>query len=739
MSLLYSRPGMLDQTQGAEIQPMWSPAQRARIEAEWHGLRRSFAFHPFVRVTPVAGEPPSEFEVKYSIQTLGSDSNGELTYLDHCVLFIAVPANFPHGPPVLRSAVSLFHPNATGDSIVLTPAWNPATTSLTDVVTRCGQLLAYQVLDPSAVVNPAAMDWVQHYSHLIPTDPNAILAPDADGEPLERILRAGGTALEEFRAKLLAMSAAILEDAPGTSAEAVARLGGEISQAIGLFFDPDIPQEMRDLGAELDAWARSMRAEKTVWDDLRALFSHLRKASAAIDDLEHANDSLRSTLEALEKLVTTGPADEPEQTLALLPDITALDPIAIRLAKAIRQADEGKARLAGALSAMATSTIAPVGSPGGLLHKWIGEQVVRGVLDAGALRDSSVDVLASIDRSLTRARIEHASLQHLATWAAFADLVRRGNQLSQRLTELGAAGIQACFVNGSGPYQFEEPLKAGEVLLVARQSGPATIEIFDARNLSLLGKGSRLVKLKLPQDTSVRTTEDANALRVLFDYLLQRGSHELSAINKATPPAYVDPATWAVKFSNALSQPNAVQTAAAVYQRASQRWMALYADLTELAQFKERLATHYLLERHCEFVPAILTANEKAKASLAAANEKLATIASKSSRDGETDQPLVPPQFVQENADALSKRTKAEKDLAKARRLLTKVTAELRARLTAPGALGRAGVPKLKLLVIESATADALSSRLTDDRINERVQKLEALLKTKLFSTGELA
>src|SRR5688572_994324 len=196
----------------------WSPAQLVRLQSEWDRLRRGFAFHPTVRVTPTAGDPPSEYQVEYRLRTLIVDAAGQLAYADTVNITLTLPPQFPHAPPVLRPGVAIFHPNVSGDHILLSPPWHAGSGSLVDVVVRCGQMLALQFYDPVVIYNAAAMQWVTQYPHLVPLDPGAELAPGAEGGPGERIARAAGETLDRCAAQLTEMSLGILDGAPGTSA-----------------------------------------------------------------------------------------------------------------------------------------------------------------------------------------------------------------------------------------------------------------------------------------------------------------------------------------------------------------------------------------------------------------------------------------------------------------------------------------------------------------------------------------
>jgi hypothetical protein len=166
--------------------------------------------------------------------------------------------------------------------------------------------------------------------------------------------------------------------------------------------------------------------------------------------------------------------------------------------------------------------------------------------------------------------------------------------------------------------------------------------------------------------------------------------------------------------------------------------MALLGDLDELACFKERLATHHLLARHAEFVPALLSARAKAEAALDEANERLAFIGSRSTTDVATDVVVIPAQFAAENVERLTQRAKAERDLAKVRKLLSRVTAELQVRLADERLRGRAGLPKLRLLKMPPDVYAGLEDAISDARIESRVAELERMLGARIVTPGRV-
>jgi hypothetical protein len=721
----------------------WSPAQLVRLESEWGRLRREFAFHPVIRVTPLAGDPPGEYRVDFTLRTLVQDAAGQLAYVDACAVEVALPPTFPHAGPIVRAtgAGAIFHPNVGPDGIVyVTPPWNPAAGSLVDLVSRCGQLLAWQIYDPQAVANADAMAWAAHYPHLIPTDPNAVTTPDAGGQPMERIARAGPGALEQLRVQLTEMALGILEAGPGTDRTEVRNFGRRTSQALDAFAGPDAPADLRARAAELASWAQSMTPGRSIWDDLRSLCAHARTASTGAKGVRDALAKLDSAMREAEGLVQTEPVQgEPMQTLARLPAVSALDPAAIRVRAAARDVEQRAAALRVALEGLYGSPLAPVGTPGTLLHERATADVARASGEAAAARNAGAAALAEAEPLLARARLEQAALEGLVAWAQFTDLVRRGNEMTQRLVDLGAAGIQAYHIvtpaGQFGPYQFEERVDLVTARLVVRRIGAGPVEVYDARSMAPLGKGPGGVTVKVPdadghpRDAEVRATEHTDELRVQLDYLIKTSREQVALLGK---PGGSQAPSWSGRFVAALANFEATHAATEVYRRASHRWMALQSDLDELAQFKERAATCALLDRHAEFVPAVSALRAKAQASLADANERLAFIAARSTRDVETGVVVVAPQFAAENAQRLAQRDKAERDLAKVRRLLAQVAAEVQTRVAHERLRGRAGLPSLRLLSLANVSHTGLIERISDDHVSARIAELQSSLGVRL-------
>jgi hypothetical protein len=699
-------------------------------------MRWSFAFHPAIRVSPIGGgeATPSAFDVEYRLRTLVTTGEGPLAYVDSSTVRVELPPAFPNAPPILRPISRLFHPNASAEQVFIHGTWDPINGSLAEWVTRCGQAIAYQTYDPAQVVNPTAAAWAAAYPNLIPTDPHAILNPEAGGDPQSRIARAAPIVLEQYRAQLTEMCLRIREGE--TSSTEVRTLGAQIHALITVISEADVPAYQRKLASELDEWTQSLTtAEPSFWDGVRRFVTGARAVTTGAVELDSCRAPLEAAVHAADEPIQGVPSDEPLETIGRLPSITTLDPLALRLRAATCDCEEQLAAVRVSLDVIERDPLAPIGTPGGLLHERTTADAARVNAEAAAAREAASAAVRATEPVIARAKAEQAALDALVGWAGFSDLVRRGNQLAQRVIELGAPGIQAFFLHGLGgtfgPHQHEERLELGSVLLTVRRHSPGNVEAYDARTIALLSKGPGPLRIKVtdPSGTSgvmqIDLTEHTGELRLQFEYLINTARQHLAALDKPVDHASK---SWAAQFAAALAKPHAIQSAKGIHDEAAARWSALLHDLELLAPLKERWATAYLAERYAEFVPAVVALREKAQASLAEATQKLAFIAGRSTRDAETGVLIVPPHLAEENLKRVAQREKAENDLKKVRKLLALAAAEFQARLGDPRLIGKAGVPRFKLLEFTPELAASLREMLSDERLASRVTSVKQLL-----------
>src|SRR3569832_1498804 len=101
----------------------WSPEQLVRLEHEWRQLQRNFAYHPYVRIIPILGNPPAEYQVEFKAKALYFRDDGQLDYIATPSIHLWLQPGYPHEAPVVRPMHALFHPIITMDGIGINPAW----------------------------------------------------------------------------------------------------------------------------------------------------------------------------------------------------------------------------------------------------------------------------------------------------------------------------------------------------------------------------------------------------------------------------------------------------------------------------------------------------------------------------------------------------------------------------------------------------------------------------------------
>src|SRR5688572_27174750 len=140
-------PAADDNAVAAQTVGAWSAEQVQRLGAEWKRLQRAFAYHPVVRITPLHGEPPDEYQVEYRLRHLVMTEGGRLEYATSCALHVWLPPAFPLEPPLIRPITRIFHPNIVPQGVSLARAWAGPSTSLLDVVRAVGEMVALQRYD----------------------------------------------------------------------------------------------------------------------------------------------------------------------------------------------------------------------------------------------------------------------------------------------------------------------------------------------------------------------------------------------------------------------------------------------------------------------------------------------------------------------------------------------------------------------------------------------------------------
>ena len=157
-----------------------STVRLKRLTADYTMLQEYVRLHPRVRLIQADGEPPERYQLEYRINSIRM-VNEELKGVKSHLVEIALPRNYPRVPPQCRMLSPVFHPNIAPHAICVGDHWSSGE-SLVSIVTRIGELLAYQVYNVKSPLNGEAARWVELNEEKLPLDRVSLLPEEASSE-----------------------------------------------------------------------------------------------------------------------------------------------------------------------------------------------------------------------------------------------------------------------------------------------------------------------------------------------------------------------------------------------------------------------------------------------------------------------------------------------------------------------------------------------------------------------------
>jgi ubiquitin-protein ligase len=717
----------------------WSDDQLVRLEYEWRRLQRAFAYHPYVRIVSMRDDPPGEYEIEFTLRTLMVGESGELEYADSAPVRVWLPPSFPYSPPVVRPLTGLFHPNVSWQGVHLSSWWQP-TDTLVAFLKKIGELLAWRVYDPDAIVNPLAMDWLEQNPSLLPLDTTADFAAEAGGEPLARICKYGPATIEQIRKQLATITDALRASASPPAATEVSDFCGLTRSALNLFLDDDVPQALRSDAARLEEWARGLPTSLSVFQFLRDQQEVLRSARGACDVLTELPDSMLKQFADLEAIAPTGAPDDASSALETIPDLRTLEPVRLKLPDLVRRAEEQSRQLRPALVSLETRAAQVPLPPDSLLGGQLRRELDACAADARSVRERADGVLSNLASVLTRARAEADALGRIMMWREYHDLIHRGRDLEKKLAMWGAAGIHAYYVENDsgrfGPFPLEQTIDFGSVSLAARSDGKDRIELVDARTTKVLAHSENgLATLDLAgasgndrYPTTFQLTDRTDDLAVQLDFLIRQTGDHLSDLlpGAATAPS------WCGKLLAVLSRTEVSRAIGEDHRRASERWRQLLEDVEQLAPLKARIETWHLIHRLAEAVPRIVRTLNEERSKLRASTNALEEIVARCGRDVETDRLVIPSNLVRRYEEQTRFRDRARREVARIEAYLKELAGQANIRLASSAMIGSNNAPQLAALPPLPQDFTAAIATMDDAALGQQIALLEQVLGLKL-------
>jgi len=354
--------------------------------------------------------------------------------------------------------------------------------------------------------------------------------------------------------------------------------------------------------------------------------------------------------------------------------------------------------------------------------------------DSRAARKSAVQMLASIEPVLERSKGDASAIAQICLWREYSDLLATSSALEKKLMHLGAAGVQAYYIEIEGeqfgPFQFDEPVDLGSARVAVRSPGRNQISLVDVQTGDVIGKsdnGSLAAKLggsaEARQLTTIRLTERWDELALQVEFLIGQAAHLMDRLGEPTLSL-----SW---VGNVLAILNLPESLAAVREESrvlSDRWGELLLDLQALEPLKARIETWNLIHRIEETVPSLLRQLSTQQRALDQSTTDLRPILAHCTRDTETDQLVIPAKLVQSYSQAVQRRDRATRAIDRLEDLLRQLGDQVKQQLDDPRLIGREGLPEFRQLHSFPPDLEEIARGMTDKALADAVAGLKVLL-----------
>ena len=142
-------------------------ARQRRLTADYEQVKKDFAGHKNIIVTPVGALPPERYHVTYFVNGIYLQPDGKIETLGRHEVDITLHAEYPRFKPVCTISTPIWHPNFRDGQICIGDIWG-AGESLTDIIINIGDMIQYKSWNSSSPLSADAAKWALENRHLFP-------------------------------------------------------------------------------------------------------------------------------------------------------------------------------------------------------------------------------------------------------------------------------------------------------------------------------------------------------------------------------------------------------------------------------------------------------------------------------------------------------------------------------------------------------------------------------------------
>lgn len=142
-------------------------ARMRRIASDLQQVKKDFAGHKNIMVTPIGGDLPEKYHVTYFINGIYLLPDGKIEVLGRHEVEITLHADYPRYKPICRILTPIWHPNFRDGQICIGDIWG-AGESLSDIIINIGDMIQYKSWNSFSPLSADAAQWAIENKHLFP-------------------------------------------------------------------------------------------------------------------------------------------------------------------------------------------------------------------------------------------------------------------------------------------------------------------------------------------------------------------------------------------------------------------------------------------------------------------------------------------------------------------------------------------------------------------------------------------
>ena len=142
-------------------------ARMRRLLSDYEQVKKDFAGHKNIIVTPVGDEPPEKYHVTYFVNGIYLLPDGRIETLGRHEIEVTLHADYPRYKPICKILTPIWHPNFRDGQICIGDIWG-AGESLSDIIINIGDMIQYKSWNSYSPLSADAAQWAMENKHLFP-------------------------------------------------------------------------------------------------------------------------------------------------------------------------------------------------------------------------------------------------------------------------------------------------------------------------------------------------------------------------------------------------------------------------------------------------------------------------------------------------------------------------------------------------------------------------------------------